>query len=101
MTEPRLCIGIGSILGAAEVALISQANPGFEVLYRPDLQPTSRWTTDHAGDPGFTRSAAQQAEFWDLLMRAEVLLGIPDESPRLLAETRLGSFFGGWGFWCG
>ena len=58
-----------------------------DVLWRPDLIPPMRWVADFVGDPHFHRSSVQQREYESLLATAEVLYGIPDSSPGLLART--------------
>jgi phosphoglycerate dehydrogenase-like enzyme len=46
-----------------------------------------RYPGDHAGDPEFTRTPEQQQRFDTLVDTAEVLYGIPDESPTALRRT--------------
>jgi phosphoglycerate dehydrogenase-like enzyme len=59
---------------------------GIEVLYDPGLLPPPRYVNDHAGDPDFTRTRTEEARFQHWLGHAEVLLGVPSESPASLNE---------------
>lgn len=58
-----------------------------ELLYDPDLLPTTRYPNDHAGDPDFERTPSEQARFADWLGKAEVLLGVPGDTPGELREV--------------
>lgn len=69
------------------VERVRTALPQADVLYEPDLLPPARYPSDHAGEPSFRRTAEQQERFDGLLARAEVLLGVPGETPRALREV--------------
>ncbi len=58
-----------------------------ELLYDPDLLPTTRYPNYHAGDPDFDRTPFEQARFAHWLGKAEVLLGVPGETPGGLREV--------------
>ncbi len=58
-----------------------------EVLYDPALLPPTRYPNDHAGDPAFRRTPAQQVRFEQWLGQAEVLLGVPGETPTALRDV--------------
>ena len=58
-----------------------------EVLYEPDLLPPIRYPGDHQGIEGFTRDAGEERRWQQLLGRAEILLGLPGDSPAGLAEV--------------
>jgi phosphoglycerate dehydrogenase-like enzyme len=62
-----------------------------DVLYDPALLPPTRYVNDHAGDPDFRRSPAEEARFQDWLRRAEVLLGVPGETSAALRDVVRGS----------
>jgi len=65
---------IASPLEAEHAARIARVEPGrVELVYRPDLVPPVRYVGDHGGEPGWRRTAAQEAEWRGLLRRAEVL----------------------------
>jgi phosphoglycerate dehydrogenase-like enzyme len=67
--------------------LITDVDPRVQLLVDDELLPAQRFPGDHSGDPGYRRSADQQVAFEALLGRAEVLYGIPDVDPRMLAGT--------------
>jgi len=67
--------------------LITDVDPGIELLADDDLLPPQRYPGDHSGDPGYRRTPAQENAFRSLLGRAEVLYGIPDVDSTLLGET--------------
>jgi phosphoglycerate dehydrogenase-like enzyme len=56
------------------------------VLYEPDLLPPERFPADHAGDPNFRRTPEQEERYWEMLGKADVLYGFPNESPAGLAR---------------
>ena len=58
-----------------------------ELLYDPDLLPTTRYPNYHDGDPDFDRTPSEQARFAHWLGKAEVLLGVPGETPGGLREV--------------
>lgn len=67
--------------------VITDVDPGVELLDARDLLPPPRFAGDHEGDPAFRRTATQQSAFEALLSQADVLYGIPDGAPRKLAEV--------------
>jgi phosphoglycerate dehydrogenase-like enzyme len=78
MPAARTVVMIASPLEEEYVARIRAVAPErVEVIYRPDLLPPTRYVADHDGVPGWTRTAAQEAEFLALLARAEVLWDLP------------------------
>ncbi len=58
-----------------------------QLLYDPDLLPPTRYPNDHAGAPDFQRGPAEQTRFEQWLRQAEVLLGVPGETPAALQEV--------------
>ncbi|AJT43084.1 2-hydroxyacid dehydrogenase [Psychromicrobium lacuslunae] len=74
-------------LEAALVERIRQSSPGVTVRYSPELLPPERFPADHAGDPDFRRSAEQEEQYWENIRQADVLYGIPNESPADLARA--------------
>ncbi|RYV53053.1 D-2-hydroxyacid dehydrogenase [Pengzhenrongella frigida] len=68
-------------------ALITTLEPRIDLVCEQDLLPPMRFAGDHDGDPGFTRSAPEQARFDALVDSAEALYGIPDTDPAALART--------------
>ena len=67
--------------------LITDVDPSVELLADDTLLPPQRFPGDHDGDPTFVRTPQQQSAFDDLLARADVLYGIPDVNPALLASA--------------
>lgn len=66
---------------------IRAAEPRLDLVVEQDLLPPQLHPGDHAGDPDFTRSEADERRYRELLDSAEVLYGIPDERPAGLART--------------
>jgi len=52
-----------------------------EVLYEPGLLPPVRYPGDHQGVEEFTRDADAERRWQELLASAEVLFGLPGDSP--------------------
>ena len=69
------------------IAEIVRAEPRIDFVRDQNLLPPQRFPGDHSGDPTFTRTAAEQSAFDALVDSAEVLYGVPDEKPALLART--------------
>lgn len=86
-TSQTLHVAIAVDLPAEERELITQLEPRVRILHRPDLNRPSRWDADWEGDPNFSRTPEQEAEFAELLGGADALFGIPDVDPGLLART--------------
>lgn len=54
---------------------------GVEVLFDPGLLPPPRYPSDHRGEAEFRRDPAGEARFEELVSSAEVVLGVPGETP--------------------
>src|SRR6478735_6480157 len=67
--------------------LITDVDPGVELLVDDDLLPPMQYPGDHSGDPAYRRTPEQQAAFASLLAKADVLYGIPDVRPDALAAA--------------
>jgi len=67
--------------------LITDIGQRVRLLADDDLLPQQRHPGDHGGDPGFRRTPLQQSAFEALLVQADVLYGIPDANPALLARV--------------
>lgn len=80
-------VAIATPLPADLRYLITDVDPGVELLVDDDLLPPMRHPGDHDGDPAFRRSRQQQTAFDALLARADVLYGIPDTKPETLAPA--------------
>ncbi|MGP4032286.1 D-2-hydroxyacid dehydrogenase [Pseudarthrobacter sp. 1C304] len=79
-------VAIAVPLEAEFVERIRAVDPSVTVLYEPDLLPPERYPADHAGDPAFRRTPEQEERYWDMLNKAQVLYGFPNESPAGLAR---------------
>ena len=78
---------IATPLEAHLVDRISAAEPRVQVGYEPDLLPPTRYPSDHKGPPDFRRPGPLENRFWNLLAEAEVLFGVPGDTPAGLARV--------------
>ncbi len=85
MTSIR--VAIATPLPADLRHLITDVDPGVELLVDDDLLPPMRFPGDHAGTPDFRRTPQQQAAFDALLAKADVLYGIPDTESTALGPA--------------
>ena len=76
---------IASPLEAELVARLRGVDERLDVRFEPELLPQPRYPSDHHGEDGFERTPEQEERFTDLVAGAEVLFGIPAESPERLA----------------
>jgi phosphoglycerate dehydrogenase-like enzyme len=81
----RVPVVIASPLEAELVERLRAVDNRLDVQFEPDLLPTPRYPSDHHGQQGFERTAEQEERFTALIVGAEVLFGIPGESPEQLA----------------
>ena len=79
-------VAIAVPLEAELVERIRAVDPSVTVLYEPELLPPERFPADHSGDPDFRRTPEQEERYWDMLNKAQVLYGFPNESPAGLAR---------------
>jgi phosphoglycerate dehydrogenase-like enzyme len=87
-TSPdRLRVVVASPLAEELCRLIEEAEPRLDLVRDQSLLPPMRHPADYSGDPDFSRTDAQQAEFEALLDSADVLYGIPDVDPVALRRT--------------
>jgi phosphoglycerate dehydrogenase-like enzyme len=61
--------------------------PRIDFIRDQSLLAPSRFPGDHAGDPAFRRTEAEQVRFNELVDSAEALYGVPDERPAALTRT--------------
>lgn len=71
----------------AELAARIADTPGVRVHYEPYLLPPPRYPCDHRGEPHFIRSATGQQRWRQFLAHADVLYGIPGDTPQGLAAA--------------
>ncbi|HEX9086167.1 MAG TPA: D-2-hydroxyacid dehydrogenase [Arthrobacter sp.] len=83
---PKTTVAIAVPLEAELVERIRAVDPSVTVLYEPELLPPERFPADHSGDPVFRRTPEQEERYWDMLNKAQVLYGFPNESPAGLAR---------------
>ena len=86
MPEP-VRVAIAVPLEAELVEPIRAADPRLEVVYQPELLPPSRYPSDHRGVEHFRRSPDDERRWWEMIASAEVLFGIPGDSPEGLSEA--------------
>ena len=82
----KTTVAIAVPLEAELVERIRAVDPSVTVLYEPDLLPPERFPADHSGDPDFRRTPEQEERYWEMLNKAQVLYGFPNESPAGLAR---------------
>jgi glyoxylate/hydroxypyruvate reductase len=69
------------------VERIARTSPRVRVWYDPGLLPTPRYPGDHRGSPSFHRDGAGERDWASSLKQAEVLFGIPGDTPEGLAHA--------------
>lgn len=82
-----LTVAIDTPIAPELVEQIRAVADSVEVLYEPDLLPALRYPGDHRGVEGFTRDADGERRWQEMLQSAEVLLGLPGDSPEGLAAV--------------
>lgn len=78
---------IASPLDPALVAQVEAVHDRVEVLYEPKLLPPTRYPCDHQGEASFRRDPGGERLWTEMLARAEVLFGIPGDTPLGLARA--------------
>lgn len=69
------------------VAQVDHVHDRVEVLYEPGLLPPPRYPCDHRGEASFRRNPSGERLWTEMLARAEVLFGIPGDTPMGLAHA--------------
>jgi len=87
MSGERVVVVIATPLEAELVALIETVDDRLEVRYQPDLLPPLRFPCDHRGVESFRRTPEQEDSWQAMLAEAEVLFGLPMDSPAGLADA--------------
>jgi hypothetical protein len=82
---------IATPLAAELIASIRGVGDRVSVLYQPELMPPTRYPGDHRGVEGFRRDPEKQSRWQEMLAQAEVLFGIPGDSPEGLAAAVRGN----------
>ncbi len=83
----RLTVAIAVPLEQELVDSIGVVDPRVELLHHPDLLPPTRYPSDHRGIDGFRRTDEDERRWQEVISRAEVLFGIPGDSPQGLAQA--------------
>ncbi len=83
----RLRVAIAAPIPQGLTDLLLEREPRIDLRYDPELLPPMRHPADFTGDPSFSRSAAQQQEYEQLLDGADALYGIPDVDAAALRRT--------------
>jgi len=83
----RLRLALATPLDENLCRRVEELEPRVEFVRDHDLLPPQRHAGDHYGDPAYTRSPRQQAQFELMLREADAFYGIPDLSPPLLAQA--------------
>ena len=81
----RVPVVIASPLEPELVDRLREVDKRLDVQFEPELLPSPRYPSDHHGEEGFERTLEQDERFAALVAGAEVLFGIPAESPERLA----------------
>jgi phosphoglycerate dehydrogenase-like enzyme len=87
----RVTVAIAGPLEQELVDSIRAADPRVYLLHHPDLLPPTRYPNDHRGIDGFRRSTQDERRWRQMIGRAEVLFGVPGDSPQGLAEAVRGA----------
>lgn len=85
MSGDRLRVVAATPLAPESARLIAASSPLIDFVYEPSLLRPMRHPADHEGDPAFRRTVEQAERFHAAITSADVLYGIPDSDPRLLA----------------
>lgn len=85
--QRRLRVVASTPISEELIAQIVATEPRIDFIRDQDLLKPQRFPGDHSGDPDFRRTPDQQAAFDALVDSAEVLYGVPDETPAALART--------------
>jgi glyoxylate/hydroxypyruvate reductase A len=80
-------VAIAVPLEAELVERMTKSDRQLEVLFEPDLLPPPRFPSDHRGAEDFRRSPAEEQRWQAMLERAEILFGLPGDSPEGLAQA--------------
>lgn len=91
MTPVETVVAIAVPLEAEYVERIRAVDPSVTVLYEPELLPPERYPADHSGDPDFRRAPEQEVRYWELLNKAQVLYGFPNDNAAGLARIAAGN----------
>jgi phosphoglycerate dehydrogenase-like enzyme len=81
----RVRVVIATPLEAELVDRLREVDERLEIAFEPELLPTPRYPSDHAGEESFERTPEQEARFTELVAGADAVLGFPREAPAGIA----------------
>ncbi|KQQ05744.1 MULTISPECIES: D-2-hydroxyacid dehydrogenase [unclassified Rathayibacter] len=87
MTQGRLRVVAATPISDELIARVVELEPRIDFIADQSLLAPMRHPGDHQGDPAFERTPEQQAAFEALIDSADVLYGVPDETPSALARA--------------
>jgi phosphoglycerate dehydrogenase-like enzyme len=87
VSPKHVVVVIATPLEAELVARIEAVDERIEIRYEPDLLPGVRFPCDHRGVESFRRTPEQERRWRAMLAEAEVLFGLPGDSPEGLADA--------------
>ncbi|MGI8578142.1 MAG: D-2-hydroxyacid dehydrogenase [Nocardioidaceae bacterium] len=91
MRGERVVVVIATQLDAELVASIEAVDDRLEVRCQPDLLPPLRFVGDHRGVESFHRTPDHEHRWRAMLSEAEVMFGLPGDSPAGLADAVRGN----------
>ncbi|MGI8751438.1 MAG: D-2-hydroxyacid dehydrogenase [Acidimicrobiales bacterium] len=87
MSAERVVVVIATPLEAELVARVAAVDDRLDVRYQSDLVAPLRFPNDHRGIDSFRRTPPQQQRWEAMVAGAEVLFGLPDDSPDGLVDA--------------
>lgn len=83
----RVVVVIATPLEAELAARIDAVDDRLDVRYQPELLAPPRFPGDHRGTDSFQRTPEQDSRWRAMVGEAEVLFGVPDDSPQGLLDA--------------
>jgi glyoxylate/hydroxypyruvate reductase len=83
----RVVVAISTPLEPVLAARIENVDDRLDVRYHPDLLPPPRYPGDHRGSDAFRRTDEEEGRWRTMLAEAEVLFGVPGDSPMGLVDV--------------
>lgn len=87
MPGERVVVAITTPLEVELVTLIEAIDDRLEIRYQPALLPPLGFPSDHHGIESLRRTPEQENRWWSMVGDAEVLFGLPGDSPQGLADV--------------
>jgi glyoxylate/hydroxypyruvate reductase len=83
----RVVVAIATPLAPVVAGRIEKVDDRLDVRYHPELLPPPRYPGDHRGTDAFHRTDEEEGRWRTMLGEAEVLFGVPGDSPIGLADV--------------